>query len=216
MKKIQYYGLATPNGQKVSILLEELGVEYDAHTINILEGDQFKPDYIKISPNSKIPGLVDPQGPNGEPISIMESGAIMLYLAQKYQRFFPTDEVKKSQCLQWLCFQVGHIGPMFGQFGHFYKYAKDKCDHPYPLERYANESKRLLQVLDDHLQNNDYMVKDEYTIADIAIFPWVNCLSEHYDAQDFLNLKQFENVTNWVNKCNARDAVIKGRKICEL
>lgn len=216
MDKIQYYGLATPNGQKVSIMLEELGVDYDAHQINILEGDQFKPEYIQISPNSKIPGLVDPDGPDGRPISIMESGAILIYLADKFGKFIPKDARHRSKCLQWLFFQVGHIGPMFGQFGHFYKYAADQCDHNYPKERYTNEAKRLLKVLDDHLANKQFIVNEEYTIADMAIFPWVNCLSEHYHAQDFLHLSDYKNVLSWLERCNSRPAVAKGRVVCSF
>lgn len=214
MEKLQLYGLATPNGQKVSIMLEELGLEYDAHTINIMKGDQHTPEYLKLSPNGKIPAIIDPDGPDGKPLSMMESGAILLYLANKYGKLIPKDERAKNECTQWLFFQVGHIGPMFGQFGHFYKYAKDKCEHPYPLERYTNETKRLLNVLNTRLEGRSYLVNEEYTIADITIFPWVNCLSEFYEADGYLELSSFKNVNNWLKSCNDRPASIIGRKVC--
>ena len=165
MEKIQLYSLATPNGQKASIMLEETGIEYDAHMINIMKDDQFTPEYVAINPNSKIPSIVDPDGPGGKPISIMESGAILIYVAEKSGKFLPTDPRLRNETLQWLFFQVGHVGPMFGQFGHFFKFAKDNCDHPYPVERYTKETKRLLRVLDDRLEGREYLVGDEYSIG---------------------------------------------------
>jgi GSH-dependent disulfide-bond oxidoreductase len=138
---LQLYSLATPNGQKISIALEEMGLSYQAHTINIMAGDQFKDSYKKINPNSKIPALIDPEGDNGKPLAIMESGAILIYLAKKSGQFLPTNEADKNRVYQWLFFQVGSVGPMFGQFGHFFKYAKEKCDHKYPLQRYTDETK---------------------------------------------------------------------------
>ena len=212
--KIQLYSLATPNGQKVSIALEELGLDYDAHKIDIMNGDQFSPDFIKINPNSKIPAIVDPNGPDGNEIAIMESGAILLYLADKHKNLISTDARKRNETIQWLFFQMASIGPMFGQFGHFYKYAKDKCDHPYPVERYTNEAKRLLAVLEERLKNQDYIIEDGYSIADIAIFPWVDCLIKFYEAKDHLELEKFSNVMNWLETCLKRPAVIKGAKVC--
>ncbi len=211
---IQLYSFATPNGVKASIALEEMGIEYAAHKINIMEGDQFTPDFIKMNPNSKIPAIQDPNGPNGETINIMESGAILIYLAQKTGKLLPTDPVQNSQVLQWLFFQVGHIGPMFGQFGHFLRFATDQCDHPYPVERYTKETKRLVEVLDKQLTGQDFIANNQYSIADIAIFPWVNCLTEFYKADDILDMPSFKNVNRWLASCMSRPAVQKGMKVC--
>ncbi len=215
MEKIQLYSLGTPNGQKVSIALEEINIPYDAHRINILEGDQFSPEFIAINPNSKIPAIIDPNGPDGNPINIMESGAILIYLAEKSRKFLSEKPREKNETLQWLFFQMASVGPMFGQFGHFFKYAKEKCEHPYPLERYTNEVKRLLSVIDKRLEGREYLVT-EYSIADIATFPWVNCLTEFYNADKVLNLESYSNVKAWVDRCNKRPAVIIGRKVCSL
>lgn len=214
--KIQLYSLATPNGRKVSIALEEMGVPYDAHIINIREGDQFKPEFVKLNPNSKIPVIVDPDGPDGEPITIMESGAILWYLAEKTGKFLPKTPREKIEAMQWLFFQMAGIGPMFGQFGHFYKYGKEKCDHPYPLERYTDEAKRLLGVLDKHLEGKNYMIGDEYTIVDMATFPWVGCLDWGYNAREHLELDKFKNVMAWHERCSLRPAAEKGAKVCAL
>lgn len=211
--KIQLYSLATPNGQKVSIALEEMGLDYDAHTINILEGDQFTDHFIKINPNSKIPAIVDPNGPNGEPLAIMESGAILMYLAEKSGKFLADDPRLRSQTLQWLFFQVGGVGPMFGQFGHFYKYAQDKCDHPYPTERYSKETQRLLGVLDKQLEDRDFLVGD-LSIADFATAPWVKALDQFYKASDHLGLNDFSNVQAWLQRFLQRPLVQKGLNVC--
>jgi GSH-dependent disulfide-bond oxidoreductase len=215
-KKIQLYSLATPNGQKIGIALEEMEIPYDAHTINIMKGDQFKPEFIKINPNSKIPAIVDLDGPGGQPLSIMESGAILIYLAQKYGKFYPQDPRLQSEVLQWLFFQVGGIGPMFGQFGHFFKYAVEKCDHPYPLERYTNESKRLLGVLDKHLEGRQFLVGEQYTIADMSIVTLVNGLRVHYKAEEKLELNKFANVTAWVKHILDRPKTQKGLTVCGM
>lgn len=211
---LQLYSLATPNGVKASIMLEELGLDYEAHRINIMDGDQFKPEFVEINPNSKIPALVDPEGADGQPLNIMESGAILLHLAEKTGKFLPTDALKRSQTIQWLFLQVGGIGPMFGQFGHFFKFAVDKCDHPYPTERYTAETKRLLGVLETQLTDREYIIGDEYTIADIATFPWVNGLSQFYKADDQLGLADFPNVNRWLKTCLDRPAVQRGMKVC--
>lgn len=212
--KIQLYSLATPNGQKIGIALEEMEIPYDAHTINIMKGDQFKPEFIKINPNSKIPAIVDLDGPGGQPLSIMESGAILIYLGQKSGKFYPQDPRLQSEVLQWLFFQVGGIGPMFGQFGHFYKYAKEKCDHPYPLERYTNESKRLLGVLDKHLEGRQFLVGEQYTIADMSIVTWINGVRVHYHADEKLELNKFKNVIAWVERILDRPKTKKGLTVC--
>ncbi len=213
-QKIQLYSLATPNGQKVSIALEELGLDYDAHTINILEGDQFKEDFLKLNPNSKIPAILDPTGANGDSLPIMESGAILLHLAEKTGKLISKDTRLRSETLQWLFFQIGGVGPMFGQFGHFFKYAKENCDHPYPLERYTKETKRLLAVLDKRLEGRTYLVGEEYSIADISIFPWVGCLDLFYKASKALELDAYKNVNAWYKRCSEKPASIKGSKVC--
>ncbi|WP_417449375.1 glutathione binding-like protein [Kordiimonas sp.] len=220
LKPIQLYTLATPNGQKVSIALEEMELPYEAHRIEIGEGDQFKPDFVAINPNSKIPAIVDPNGPIGgeeagdtAPLNIMESGAILLHLAERSGKLLPADPRLRSETMQWLFFQMAGVGPMFGQFGHFFKFAQSSCDHPYPTERYTKEAKRLLAVLEERLAGRDYLVGD-YTIADIATFPWVNCLEEFYDATAQLGLDDFPNVQAWRARCNARPAVQAGRKVC--
>src|SRR5690554_1066449 len=213
MKPIELYSLGTPNGQKVSVALEEMEFPYNEHKIDIMNGDQFTPEFIKINPNSKIPAIVDLEGPDGKPLAIMESGAILMYLAQKSQKFFPQDPRLQSEVLQWLFFQVGGIGPMFGQFGHFFKYAKEKCDHPYPLERYTKESKRLLQVLDTRLEGRQYLVGEEYTIADMAIMPWVMCLDVFYGANEQLGLSEYKNVHAWVKRLLDRPKTAKGMEV---
>lgn len=214
MAKLQLYSLATPNGQKASIALEEMGLEYDAHKIDIMNGDQFTDEFVAINPNSKIPALVDPEGDNGKPLAIMESGAILLYLAEKTGKFLPTDTAERSKTLQWLFFQVGGAGPMFGQFGHFFKYAGDKCDHPYPVERYTKETKRLLTVINTQLSKNKFIAGDEYTIADMALAPWVDCLDRFYKGGDVLELNKFEHVNAWLKAFLDRPAVQVGRNVC--
>lgn len=211
---LQLYSLNTPNGQKVGVALEEMALAYEAHIIDISKGDQFKDSFIALNPNSKIPALFDPQGPNGKPISLMESGAILLYLAEKTKMFIPSDAMLRYQTLQWLFFQMGGIGPMFGQFGHFYRYAKDKCDHPYPVTRYTTEARRLLTVLDKQLEGKEYIIGQDYTIADMAIFPWVDCLDVYYKAASHLTLKEFKNVSRWLKHCLSRPAVQRGMKVC--
>ena len=215
MERIQLYSLATPNGIKVSVALEEMGLKYDAHTINILEGDQFSSDFIKINPNSKIPAIVDFDGPGGEH-SVFESGAILLYLARKTGKFLSKDPALESETLQWLFFQMGGIGPMFGQFGHFYKYAKDNCKDPYPVERYTKEAKRLLSVLDTRLEAREFLVGDEYSIADMSIFPWVICLDQFYQASEHLSLSSYKNISRWLSKILERSATKRGLDVCSF
>lgn len=213
---IDLYSLATPNGQKVSIALEEMELPYKAHLVDIMKGDQFTPEFIAINPNSKIPAIVDQDGPGGKPLSVFESGAILLYLARKSGRFLSQDPRLESETLQWLFFQVGGVGPMFGQFGHFYKYAGAKCDHPYPVERYKTETKRLLKVLDTRLQDREFLVGDAYSIADIATMPWVNGVSAFYKADDALELASFKNVQAWKERILVRPATARGMKVCAV
>ncbi len=216
MEKIQLYSLATPNGQKVSIALEEMEIPYVAHRVDIMDGDQFKDEFIAINPNSKIPGIVDPTGDNGKPLSIMESGAILIYLADRSGQLLPSQGADRSRVLQWLFFQMASVGPMFGQFGHFFKYAKDKCDHPYPLQRYSKESQRLLQVIETQLSKNEFIAGAEYSIADIAIAPWVLCLDKFYDAGEELQLDKFKMIQKWMTKFTSRPAVQKGLTVCAI
>lgn len=213
MKNIELYSLATPNGQKVSIALEEMQIPYTAHRVDITKGDQFTPEFVKINPNSKIPAIVDPEGPDGKSLSIMESGAILIYLAQKSEKFYPEDPRLQSEVLQWLFFQVGGVGPMFGQFGHFYKFAKEKCQDPYPVQRYATEAKRLLKVLDTRLSQRRYLVGEEYSIADMAIMPWVHALGGFYEAQEILGLSEYSNVNTWMQRLLERPATAKGMTV---
>jgi len=207
---LQLYSLGTPNGQKVTILLEELGLKYDAFFIDISKGDQFTSGFVEINPNSKIPALVDKKGPNGGPVRIFESGSILLYLATKTGDFLPRDPDKKVECINWLFFNIG-AAPFFGQFGHFYKYAPEKI--PYAIDRYAMETKRLLHVLDQRLEQTLYLAGDEYTIADMAWFPWVRGLDVGYKAKEHLGLTDYKNVQRWSDLINARPATQKGLKI---
>ncbi|EQC45706.1 glutathione binding-like protein [Bacteriovorax sp. Seq25_V] len=211
MNEIKLYSLATPNGQKISVALEEMGLTYQAYTINILNGDQFTPEFVAINPNSKIPAIVDTNGHQ-----VFESGAILLYLAEKTGLFLSSDPILRSETLQWLFFQMGGVGPMFGQFGHFYKYAGEKCTHPYPVERYTNETKRLLGVVDKRLEGRTFLVGEEYSIADMAIFPWVLCLDKFYNASEYLGLNDFKNIKGWLERILSRDATQRGLTVCSI
>jgi len=217
-EKIQLYSLATPNGMKVSIALEEMGFEYDAHTINIMKGDQFTPEFIAVNPNSKIPAILDPHGPDGKPINIMESGAILLYLAEKKGdgKFLSNDPRLKWETIQWLFFQMGGVGPMFGQFGHFFKYAKEKCKDPYPVERYTTEAKRLLGVLETRLEGRDFLIDSGYSVADMAIFPWIHCAKDMYNGGEKLELSSFPKCMAYLERCKARPATAKGMTVCKI
>ncbi len=211
---LQLYSLATPNGVKVTILLEELialGIqeaEYDAYMINILEGGQFSSGFVEANPNSKIPVLVDHSADKKLPI--FESGAILLYLADKFDVFLPKDPALKSQCMSWLFWQVGSGAYLGGGFGHFYAYAPEKFE--YPIERFTMEVKRQLDVLDRHLANNKYICGEQYTIADIAIWPWYGALIENkvYDAAEFLQTHTYTNLVRWTQEIGQRSAVKRG------
>ena len=212
--RIQLYSLGTPNGQKVSVALEEMELPYEAHKVDIMNGDQFTDEFVAINPNSKIPAIVDPNGPNGESFAVFESGAILIYLAEKSGKCFPSDPAARSECLQWLFFQVGGVGPMFGQFGHFYKYAKEKI--PYGIERYQKETKRLLGVLEKRLQEREFLVDAEYTIADMATFPWVGSLDWGYKAAETLELDSFPAVMAWYDRCAQRHASVRGLEVTKI
>ncbi len=211
-ERIQLYSLGTPNGQKAAIALEEMALPYEAHRVNIMAGEQFTDEYIAINPNSKIPAIIDPDGPNGEPFTVFESGAILMYLAEKAGKFLPTDPAARSECLQWLFFQMGGVGPMFGQFGHFYRYANKKI--PYGIDRYQKEVRRLLGVLERRLAEQTFLVGDDYTIADMAAFPWVGCLDWAYKARKVLQLDaDFPQVMAWYDRCRQRPAAKRGLKV---
>ncbi len=204
---IEVYSWPTPNGHKVHIMLEEcgyqLGRDWRAHPIHIGQGDQFAPDFLRISPNNKIPALVDPHGPDGQPISLFESGAILVYLAAKTGQFMPATDRGKFEVLQWLMFQMGGVGPMLGQNHHFRQYAPETI--PYAIDRYTNEAKRLYGVMDRQLANRPYIAGDTYTIADMAIYPWLrNWKNQGIDWADHPRLK------DWYDKMEARPAVVRG------
>jgi GST-like protein len=202
---IDLYTWNTSNGRKASIMLEELGVEYNVHPINIGKDEQFSAEYKKINPNSKIPALVDSDGPGGRPITVFESGAILIYLAEKFSRLMPSDPRARYEVLQWLMRQMGGVGPMFGQVHHFLRAAPEQV--PYAIERYTKECKRLYGVLEERLRDRDFVV-DEYSIADIAIFPWV----ARYEWQK-IDLAAFPNVRRWFERIMARPAVQRGLNV---
>lgn len=207
---LQLYSLATPNGVKVSILLEELGMPYEVHQISFDSGDQLSPEFVGTFPNNKIPAIVDPNGPGGQPIALFESGAILIYLAEKTGQFLPLDPALRYQTLQWLMFQMGGIGPMFGQVGFFNIYGGKDFDDKRPLMRYVNESKRLLTVLDKHLAGKEWVVGDEYTIADMAIFPWIRNMIVRYNAEELIGWGQYPEVSRVLSHWLQRPAVQRG------
>lgn len=213
--RLQLYTMATPNGQKVSIALEEMALPYEWHLVNIINDDQHQPDYRKLSPNGKIPTIIDPDGPDGQPLIMMESGAILLYLAEKTGRFIPSDQRGKLAVHQWLFFQMAHVGPMFGQFGHFFKFARDKTTDDYGVKRYTGEATRLLQVMDDRLAESAYLAGPDYTIADMATLPWVNCL-DFYEGKPAVQYDRFRHVQRWCDELNARAAVRTGSQVGKL
>ena len=212
---IQYYGMNTPNGQKVSICLEELGLDYEPHLIHIGKNDQFDPDYLRLSPNGKIPTILDPHGPEDQPLILMESITILQYLAEKAGRLFPTTYRAKLEAQQWLVFQAAHVGPMFGQFGHFFKFAKGKTADTYAEQRYTAEAKRLLGVLNERLKDREYLMGD-YSIVDIATVPWLEGAENFYQARDVLEMPSFEHVQRWREKVRARPGYVRGRDVCRL
>lgn len=211
--KLQLFSLNTPNGVKVGVALEELGLEYEAHQVNIGDGEQKTSAFLALNPNGKIPVLIDPNGPGGERLVLMESGAILLHLAELTGRLMPTHPIERSECIQWLFFQVGHIGPMFGQLGHFHRIGRKKTEDTYALERYTAETRRLLDILEKRLTDRSFMVSADYTIADIAIFPWVRTLVGFYDAAELVGFSDFPLVATWLEKLLARPQVQAGIKV---
>ena len=208
--RLQLYSLPTPNGVKVSIMLEEIGLPYEVHVIDFGKNDQLTPEFISLSPNNKIPAILDPNGPGGKPLALFESGAILIYLAEKSGQFLPTDAAARYETIQWVMWQMGGLGPMFGQLGFFHKFAGKDYEDKRPRDRYVAESKRLLGVLDKRLEGRDWIMGSDYTIADIATFGWVRNLVGFYDAGDLVGFSDFANVQRVLDAFVARPAVAKG------
>lgn len=211
--RLQLYSLPTPNGVKVSVMLEETGLPYEPHLVRFDGNEQLSSEFVSLNPNNKIPAILDPNGPGGKPLPLFESGAILLYLAEKTQRFLPPDAAGRYETIQWLMFQMGGVGPMFGQVGFFNKFAGKDYEDKRPRDRYVAEAKRLLGVLDRHLAGRDWMMGATYTIADIAIFPWVNVLNTFYGAGDLVGMKDFTQVSRVLEVFLARPAVLRGLNI---
>ena len=211
--RIQLYSLPTPNGVKVSIMLEETGLPYEPHLVDFGSNDQSSPAFHSLNPNNKIPAIIDPAGPGGKPLPLFESGAILIYLAEKTGKFMPQDAAGRYHTIQWLMFQMGGIGPMFGQLGFFNKFAGKDYEDKRPRDRYVAEAKRLLGVLNERLAQQAWLVSDEYSIADIATFPWVRNLIGFYEAGDLVGIANFPNVTRALEAFVARPAVVRGLTI---
>ena len=211
--RLQLYSLPTPNGVKVSIMLEETGLPYEAHRVSFDTQDQLSPEFLSLSPNNKIPAILDPHGPGGQPLALFESGAILVYLADKTGQLMPQDPARRYETLQWLMFQMGGVGPMFGQLGFFHKFAGKAYEDKRPLGRYVAESERLLGVLNGHLKGRRWVMGDDYSIADIAIFPWVRNLIGFYEARDLVHYDQFTEVDRVLQAFVARPAVQRGLEI---
>jgi GSH-dependent disulfide-bond oxidoreductase len=208
--RLQLYSLPTPNGVKVSIMLEEIGLPYEVHLVDFNKDDQKTPEFLSLNPNGKIPAILDPNGPSGKPLPLFESGAILQYLAEKTGKLMPADPVRRWQTIQWLHFQMGGIGPMFGQLGFFNKFAGKEIPDKRPLERYVNEAKRLLGVIEQRLDGRQWIMDDEYTIADISMFGWVRNLIGFYDARELVDFDHLMHVPAWLARGLARPAVERG------
>ncbi|ANB71680.1 glutathione S-transferase N-terminal domain-containing protein [Paraburkholderia phytofirmans] len=211
--RIQLYSLPTPNGVKVSIMLEETGLPYEPHLVRFDANDQMSDAFLSLNPNNKIPAIIDPNGPGGKPLPLFESGAILIYLAEKTGKLIPQDAVGRYEAIQWVMFQMGGIGPMFGQVGFFHKFAGKEYEDKRPRDRYIAESKRLLAVLDQQLEGRDWILGDAYSIADIATFPWVRNLIGFYEAGHLVGIEDFPNVKRVLAAFVARPAVAKGLDI---
>jgi GSH-dependent disulfide-bond oxidoreductase len=208
--RLQLYSLPTPNGVKVSIMLEEIALPYEPHLVSFETNDQMTPEFLSLNPNNKIPAILDPNGPGGGPLPLFESGAILIYLAEKTARLLPRDPAGRYRCIQWLMFQMAGIGPMFGQVGFFHKFAGRDYEDKRPRDRYVAEAKRLLGVLDRQLADRAWITGDDYTIADVAAFPWINNLIGFYEAGDLVGMEKFNHVTRALGAFMARPAVARG------
>jgi GST-like protein len=211
--RLQLYSLPTPNGVKVSIALEETGLPYEVHRVAFDRNDQLSPEFLSLNPNNKIPAILDPNGPTGKPLALFESGAILVYLAAKTGQLMPADEAARYETLQWLMFQMGGIGPMFGQLGFFHKFAGKDYEDKRPRDRYVAESRRLLRVLDGRLASRQWIMGDAYSIADIAVFPWVRNLAGFYGAGELVGFDDFREVRRVLDAFAARPAVQRGLAI---
>ena len=211
--RIQLYSLPTPNGVKASIMLEETGLPYEVHLVDFAKNDQKSPEFESLNPNGKIPAMIDPDGPGGRPLGLFESGAILLYLADKTGKFIPADAAGRWHAIQWVMFQMGGVGPMFGQLGFFNKFAGKDWEDKRPLQRYVDEAKRLLGVMDAALAGKAWFLGDEYSIADISMLGWINNLITFYEARDLVGFDDFGNVGAWLERGLARPAVQRGLKI---
>jgi len=211
--RIQLYSLPTPNGVKVSIMLEECGLPYEPHLVSFEKNDQLSPEFLSLNPNNKIPAIIDPDGPGAKPLALFESGAILIYLAEKSGKLMPKDPAGRYQAIQWVMFQMGGVGPMFGQLGFFHKFAGKDFDDKRPRDRYVAESKRLLGVLDRRLDGRAWILGDDYSIADIATFPWVRNLVGFYGAGELVGFADFPHVKRVLDAFVARPAVARGLEI---
>ncbi|GAB2185691.1 glutathione S-transferase N-terminal domain-containing protein [Roseibium sp. LAB1] len=204
--RIQLYSLPTPNGIKVSAMLEETGLPYEPHLVDFGSDDQLSPEFLSLNPNNKIPAMIDPLGPGGEPLPLWESGAILIYLAEKSGKFLPKDPAKRAETLQWLMWQMGGFGPMAGQLGFFHKFAGREYEDRRPFERYRDETRRLLGVLDRQLEGREFIIGNDYTIADMACWPWARNINGFYEAGEVTGFASFTNVVRWVDTCMSRPA----------
>jgi len=211
--RIQLYSTPTPNGVKVSIMLEETGLPYEPHFINIGQNETWTPEYLALNPNGKIPSIIDPDGPGGKPLPLFESGAILLYLAEKTGKFLPSDPARRYETIQWVFFQMAAVGPMFGQLGFFHKFAGREIEDKRPLERYRSESKRLVGVLETRLEGRDWIMGEDFTIADISLLGWVRNLVGFYGAGELVEFDSFKRVPAWLERGLARPAVQRGLEI---
>lgn len=211
--RLQLYSFPTPNGVKVSIALEETGLPYEAHAVNISKNESWTPEFLSLNPNGKIPAIVDPNGPGGKAFGLFESGAILVYLAEKTGKLIPADPIRRLETIQWVFFQMGGIGPIFGQVGFFNKFAGKDIEDKRPLKRYADESKRLLGVLDTRLDGREWIMGGDYTIADISMFGWVRNLIGFYEARDLVEYDSLKHVPGWLDRGLARPAVQRGLNI---
>jgi GSH-dependent disulfide-bond oxidoreductase len=211
--RLQLYSWPTPNGVKVSIMLEEIGLPYEVHAVNIGKDESWTPEFLSLNPNGKIPAIVDPDGPGGKPLGLFESGAILLYLAEKTGKLLPDDPAQRYETIQWVFFQMAAVGPMFGQLGFFHKFAGREIADKRPLERYRAETRRLLGVLDERLAGRDWIMGDAYTIADISLVGWVRNLVGFYGARDLVDFDRLTQVPAWLERGLSRPAVQRGLEI---
>ena len=214
--RLQYYGLPTPNGVKVSIMLEEVGLPYEAHLVNIMAGESHTPEFLSLNPNGKIPAILDPDGPGGRPLALFESGAILVYLAEKTGKLLPADPAARYETLAWVMWQMGAVGPMFGQVGFFHKFAGKDYEDKRPRDRYVAEAKRLLGVLDSRVADREWVMGGDFTIADVSLLGWVRNLVGFYDAGELVGFSDYPAVAGWLERGLARPAVQRGLAVPSL